>query len=160
MLYIYLALVSAFCFSLSDICSKYLIDNGISNMKFIVWAHGIIFTIFGVIGIIIASFFSFNFLTNKEKYLDVIRFPLNTKGVIIVISSLISYIGLISLIYAFKISKNIGYTSAIVGTTSLITLILSVIILKHSIEWKGVLGVILVVFGIYFISQTDNSKLL
>ena len=160
MLYIYLALVSAFCFSLSDICSKYLIDNGISNMKFIVWAHGIIFTIFGVIGIIIASFFSFNFLTNKEKYLDVIRFPLNTKGVIIVISSLISYIGLISLIYAFKISKNIGYTSAIVGTTSLITLIFSVIILKHSIEWKGVLGVILVVFGIYFISQTDNSKLL
>ena len=160
MLYIYLALVSAFCFSLSDIGSKYLIDNGISNMKFIVWAHGIIFTIFGVIGIIIASFFSFNFLTNKEKYLDVIRFPLNTKGVIIIISSLISYIGLISLIYAFKISKNIGYTSAIVGTTSLITLIFSVIILKHSIEWKGVLGVILVVSGIYFISQTDNSKLL
>lgn len=160
MLYIYLALVSAVCFSLSDICSKYLIDNGISNMKFIVWSHGIIFTLFGIIGILIASFFSFDFLINKEKYLDVIRFPLNTKGVIIVISSLISYIGLISLIYAFKISKNIGYTSAIVGTTSLITLIFSVIILKHSIEWKGVLGVILVVSGIYFISQTDNSKLL
>ena len=84
---------------------------------------------------------------------------MNKKGLIIIISSVISYIGLLSLIFAFKISKNIGYTSAIVGTTSLITLILSVIILKHSVEWKGVVGVLLVVAGVYFISQTDNSKL-
>ena len=160
MLYIYLALVSAFCFSLSDICSKYLIDNGISNMKFLFWAHGIIFTVLGSIAVFIASYYSLNYLTNKEKYLNVIKFPMNKKGLIIIISSVISYIGLLSLIFAFKISKNIGYTSAIVGTTSLITLILSVIILKHGIEWKGVVGVLLVVTGIYFISQTDNSKLL
>jgi len=160
MLYIYLALISAFCFSFSDICSKYLIDNGISNMKFLFWAHGIIFTILGLIAIFIASYYSLNYLTNKEKYLDVIKFPMNKKGFIIIISSLISYIGLLSLIFAFKISKNIGYTSAIVGTTSLITLILSVVVLKHSFEWKGVVGVLLVVSGIYFISQTDNSKIL
>lgn len=159
MLYIYLAFVSAICFSLSDICSKYLLDNGISNLKFLFYAHGIVFTILGFIGIMVASYFSYNFLTNKEKYLDVLKFPMNRKGGIIILSSVISFIGLLSLIYAFKISKNIGYTSAIVGTTSLITLTLSIIILKSKIEIKGIIGVILVVLGIYFISQTDNSKL-
>ena len=55
MLYIYLTFCKRFCFSLSDICSKYLIDNGISNMKFLFWAHGIIFTVLGLIAI----FYSF-----------------------------------------------------------------------------------------------------
>ena len=156
MLYIYLALFSALGFSLSDLCSKYLLDNGISNLQFLFYSHGIIFVSLCIISILIVSFFSIGILTNNNKYLEVVNFPKDKRGLILVIASTISFLALISLIYAFKISKNIGYTVAIVSTTSLFTLFLSRLIFGHKIQLIGLLGVLLIVSGVFLISKCNN----
>ena len=63
MLYIFLALFAALGFSVSDICSKYLLNNGVSNLQFLFWAHGIAFVLLTLLFIIIGTQFSLKFLT-------------------------------------------------------------------------------------------------
>lgn len=156
MLYIYLALFSALGFSLSDLCSKYLLDNGISNLQFLFYSHGVIFVSLCIISILLVSFLSIGVLTNGNKYLDVVKFPTDKRGLILISASTISFVALISLIYAFKISKNIGYTVAIVGTTSLFTLILSRVIFGHKIQLIGLIGALLIISGVFLISKCNN----
>ena len=157
MLYIYLALFSALGFSLSDLCSKYLLDNGISNLQFLFYSHGVIFVTLCILGILLVSFFSKGLLTNNKKYLNVIKFPMDKRGLILICSSTLSFLALISLIYSFKISYNIGYTSAIVSTTSLFTLFISWIVLGKKINIVGLLGVLLIIIGVLLISRYNNK---
>lgn len=157
MLYIYLALISAICFSTSDICSKYLFNNSISNLQYLFWAHGILYIILSVLTILVCSYLSIGLFTNNKTYLDVIKFPKLFKNrLVLIFGTVSSFIGLLVLMYSFKISKNIGYTVGLVGTTSLFTLILSSLIFKKSINPFGLLGVILIISGVFFISKCEN----
>mgnify|MGYP000135296516 FL=1 len=156
MLYIFLALCAALGFSISDICSKYLLDNGVSNLQYIFWVHGIFYVIFTALSIYLASKYAFNQLTNGRKYMSILKFPEGILGVPLFLAAFASFCGLIALIYAFKISANIGYTSAIVGTTSLITFFFSWIFFKKTPKSIGLLGAIFILFGVYLISKCDN----
>ena len=156
MLYIYLALFSALGFSISDLCSKYLFDNDVSNLQYLFWGHGILYITLSILAIIITSYLSIGYFTNNKKYLDVLRFPSGNKGGIIIVATLASFLGLLSLLYAFKISINIAYTSAIVSTVSLITLIINRVVLKKKIQLSGLVGIVLIISGVYFISRCQN----
>ena len=156
MLYILLALYSALAFSLSDLTTKYLLDNGISNLQYLFWGHGILYFILTLVFIFFGTKYSFNSITNGDKYSDLIKYPSGKLGLIIILSTLFSFTGLLVLIYAFKISNNIGYTSAIVGTTSLITLILSWVLFNKKPQFIGIIGVISILFGVFLISKCDN----
>ncbi len=156
MLYIFLALYAALGFSISDICTKYMLDNGISNLQYLFWAHGILFITLTIILIIIGTNYSLKPLTNGHSYLDIAKFPRGKLGWIIVLSTLFSFSALVGLIYAFKISKNIGYTSAIVGTTSLMTFFFSWLFFNSKPQLIGIIGAISILFGVYLISRCDN----
>jgi hypothetical protein len=104
MLYIYLALLSAFGFSISDLCSKYLFDNNVSNLQFIFWGHGILYIILTILAVIVSSYVSIGYFTNNKKYLDVFKFPSGNKGCIIILATIASFLALLSLLYSFKIS--------------------------------------------------------
>jgi drug/metabolite transporter (DMT)-like permease len=156
MLYIYLALLSALGFSLSDICSKYLLDSGVSNLQYLLWGHGLLYIVITICAIFLASHFSFKALTNGDKIPNIFRLPKGKLGVIVILASIFSFVGLVSLIYAFKISDNIGYTSAVVGTVSLITFFFSWILFDKKPEGIGLFGALLILAGVYLISRCKN----
>lgn len=157
MLYIYLALFSALTFSLSDITTKYLLDNGVSNLQYLFWGQGMIYILLTIVTIIIATIYSYNILTNGDSLLKVINYPSGKLGLIIFVSAILSFLGFLSLIYAFKISINIGYTASIVGTTSLMTFFFSWLFFKKKTEFKGLIGAISILFGVFLISKCDNN---
>ena len=156
MLYIFLALLAAFGFSVSDICSKYLLNHGVSNLQFLFWAHGIAFVVLTLTFMIIGQKFSINFLTNGDNYSKLLSYPKGNLSWIIILCSLASFFGLVCLIYAFKISDNIGYTSAVVGTVTMITFFLSWIVFGKKPKLKGLIGAGLILFGVYLISTIKN----
>ena len=156
MLYIYLALFSALGFSISDLCSKYLFDNNVSTLQYLFWGHGILYILLAIVAIVTTSYFSIGYFTNNKKYLDVVKFPSGNKGLIIILASLLSFLGVLSLLYAFKISINIAYTSAIVSTVSLITLLINRLVFKKKIQLSGLVGILLIISGVYFISRCQN----
>ena len=156
MLYIFLALLAALGFSVSDICSKYLLNNNISNLQFLFWAHGIGFIILTLLFMIIGTNLSLKFLTNGDTYKKLLKFPDGKLGSILILSTLASFFGLVALIYAFKISDNIGYTSAVVGTVTMITFFLSWLVFGKKPELKGLFGAGLILFGVYLISLCNN----
>ena len=156
MLYIFLSLFAAFGFSVSDICSKYLLNKGISNLQFLFWAHGIAFLVLTLLFMLIGKKYSLNFLTNGDNYNKLVSYPKGKLGLILLLSALASFFGLVALIYAFKISDNIGYTSAIVGTVTMITFFLSWIVFGKVPEIKGLVGAALILFGVYLISKCNN----
>lgn len=156
MLYIFLALLAAFGFSVSDICSKYLLNQGISNLQFLFWAHGIAFVVLTLVFMLIGRRYTLKFLTNGDNYKELLSYPKGKLGWILVLCSLASFFGLVSLIYAFKISDNIGYTSAVVGTVTMITFFLSWIVFGKKPQLKGLIGAVLILFGVYLISTIKN----
>ena len=105
---------------------------------------------------IAASHFSFKALTNGDKIRNILKLPKGKLGFIVILASIFSFIGLVSLIYAFKISENIGYTSAVVGTVSLITFFFSWILFDKKPEGKGLFGAVLILAGVYLISKCKN----
>ena len=149
MLYIYLALFSALTFSLSDITTKYLLDNGVSNLQYLFWGQGMIYILLTILTIIFATIYSYNILTNGEPLLNVIKYPPGKLGLVIFVSTIFSFMGLLSLIYAFKISKNIGYTASIVGTTSLMTFFFSWLFFNKKAELKGLIGAVNIIWCVF-----------
>ena len=156
MLYIFLALLAAFGFSVSDICSKYLLNHGISNLRFLLWAHGIAYVVLTLVFMIIGRKFKIKFLTNGDNFKQLLDYPRGNLGWILILCSVASFFGLVSLIYAFKISDNIGYTSAVVGTVTMITFFLSWIVFGKKPQLKGLIGAGLILFGVYLISTIKN----
>jgi drug/metabolite transporter (DMT)-like permease len=156
MLYIFLALLAAFGFSVSDICSKYLLNQGISNLQFLFWAHGIAFVVLTIVFMLIGRRYTLKFLTNGDNYKELLSYPKGNLGWVLVLCSLASFFGLVCLIYAFKISDNIGYTSAVVGTVTMITFFLSWIVFGKKPQLKGLIGAVVILFGVYLISTIKN----
>ena len=156
MLYILLSLLAAFCFSVSDISSKYLLNNNISNLRFLFWAHGVGFVILTLLFMTVGINYSLQFLTNGDDYKTLLQFPKGKTAWILILSTLASFFGLVALIYAFKISDNIGYTSAVVGTVTMITFFLSWLVFGKVPQIKGLIGAALILFGVYLISLCDN----
>lgn len=156
MLYIFLSLFAALAFSISDISSKFLLNKGISNLQYLFWAHGVAYVLLVLLFMVIGTFFSLKFLTNGDKYKKLLSYPSGKLGGILILSALASFFGLVALIYAFKISDNIGYTSAIVGTVTMITFFLSWIVFGKKPEMIGLVGAGLILFGVYLISLCEN----
>lgn len=156
MLTIILSLCAALGFSISDICSKYLLENGLSNLQYLFWSHGVLFLSLTILFMIIGTSYSLKFLTNGDGYNQLFKLPSGKLLLILLLATITSFMGLVVLIYAFKIAKNIGYISAVVGTTSLITFILSWLFFGKKPELIGILGALSILFGVYLISKCDN----
>lgn len=156
MLYIFLSLIAAFGFSVSDICSKYLLNHGISNLQFLFWSHGIAYVVLTLLFMIIGRNYAIKFLTNGDSYKNLLSYPKGKLGWVLLLCSLTSFFGLVALIYAFKISDNIGYTSAVVGTVTMFTFFLSWIVFGKKPQLKGFIGAVLILFGVYLISTIKN----
>ena len=53
---------------------KYLLNNGISNLQFLFWAHGIAFVVLTLVFMIIQDL-HLNFLTNGDNYGKLLSYP-------------------------------------------------------------------------------------
>lgn len=161
MSYIFFALFGAFLLSISDVLSKYALDNNVSNINFIFWSHGIVYIACIILLLVLCLFIRPQFLLGNKKYgiQEIIKLSNNKKTRrAVLLSGIIAFSALISIIYSFKISDNIGYTSAIISTTCLFTLLFSVLFLGSNIEIKGVFGCLLIIAGIFMISSCSNIK--
>ena len=162
--YIFFALFGAFLLSISDILSKNALDDNVSNINFIFWSHGVVYIFCIIALLLICLFVKPEFLLGENadsvmKISEIISMSKNKKTMLsILFSGLIAFFSLLTIIYSFKISENIGYTTAIVSSTCLFTLIFSVFFLKSKIELKGILGCLLIVIGVVLISNCSNSK--
>ena len=161
MSYIFFGLLGAFLLSIADTLCKYALNNSVSNVNFIFWSHGVTYAVCLVILLLICRYIPLKFLTNTKpiSFYDIIKFNNNKKvNMAIILSGVIAFMALISIIYAFKISDNIGYTVALLSTSCLFTLIFSYIYLKSNIELKGIFGCILIIVGVILISNCSNKS--
>ena len=96
-------------------------------------------------------------LLNKDKIKDILKLEFNSTRYAILLSGIFGFLALITIIYTFKISQNIGYTVAIISTTCLFSLILSYFFLGSTINSKGLFGIIFILIGVYLIGTCGNS---
>ena len=159
--YIILCLMGALMFSVSDLITKYVLNNGMSNINYIFWSRGITYLICLILLVVLTYLFSIKFLANNSKNSNIYELiKLNKRkdlNYACIISGILSLFAIIILIYSFSLSKNIGYNVAIVSSTCLFTLIISSIFLKTKIELQGLIGCILIILGVFLISKTNNQ---
>lgn len=156
-MYIFYALLAALFLSISDILSKYATDKGISNFEYIFWSHGVMYC-FCIIGLILyLNYNPLKLLLNNHKIKDIIKIKFNKPRYSILLSGLFGFLALITIIYTFTISKNIGYTVGLISTTCLFTLIFSYIFLGDPINIMGIIGIIFILIGVYLIGNCGNS---
>ena len=72
-------------------------------------------------------------------------------------AGLFGFLALLTINYAFSKSNNIGYTVALISTTSLITLIISNIFFNKPLETKGTIGILTILIGVYLIATCNNK---
>ena len=150
MSYIIASLSGAVLLSLSDLCSNYAMENGLTNLKHTFWSHGVVYLIAILVAIYIMS--------EKGQITSNIRFPENKKaGYASLMAGVFGFFALLSINYAFSRSNNIGYTVALISTTSLITLVLSNILFNKPLETKGTIGIVTILIGVYLISTCKNE---
>ena len=148
--YIFAALTGALLLSLSDLCTNYALENGLTNLKHTFWSHGVVY----LIAILVALYI----MSEKGQISSNIRFPENKKaGWASLMAGLFGFLALLTINYAFSRSKNIGYTVALISTTSLITLVLSNIVFNKPLETKGAIGIFAILIGVYLISLCKNE---
>jgi len=88
-----------------------------------------------------------------------IRVPDKKYGVLFIFSGILSFIGFLLLREAQIKSPNIGYVNAITYSSVIITIIMTSILFKDSLDIRGILGTIFIVFGIGLITSIkDNIK--
>ena len=155
--YIFFSILGALFLSLSDILSKYVLNNEISYVNYIFWSHGITYLLCTVILLFIAYKFKF-LLSNSTNLKNIVKLHRkNNVNLCIFLSGILGFLALITIIYSFSISKNIGYNVSIISCTCLITLLLSIIFFKAKIESKGIAGCVLIFIGVLLISQCNVS---
>jgi uncharacterized membrane protein len=161
MSYIFFSLLGALLLSLSDLFSKYALNNGISNINYIFWSHGITYFVCLILLLLLTYGLSITFLTNNSRMsslYDIVKLNKNRKvNIATICSGVCGFMALLVIIYSFSISENIGYNSAIISSACLFTLIFSILFLKASIEFKGILGCIFIIVGLILISRCSNS---
>ena len=156
-MYIFFAILSDLLLSFSDILTKYALDKGTSNFEYIFWSHGIIYIVCIIILLLYLKFNPLKLLLNKDKIKDILKLEFNNTRYAIVLSGIFGFLALITIIYTFKISKNIGYTVAVISTTCLFSLILSYFFLDAPINYKGLIGILFILIGVYLIGNCGNT---
>lgn len=158
--YIFFALLSALFLSISDILSKYSLNNGKSSFEYIFWSHGVVYIVCILLLLLILWIKPFNFLLNNKtnNVNEVLNLNLDKTRYAIILSGVFGFLALITIIYTFSISQNIGYTIAIISSTAIFSLIFSYLFLKGNINFIGILGIIFILIGVYLISKCDNSN--
>ena len=156
-MYIFFALLSALLLSFSDILAKYSLDKGTSNFEYIFWSHGVIYISCIIILLIYLGFRPLKLLVNKDKIKDILKIKFDNTRYAIILSGIFGFLALITIIYTFKISKNIGYTVAVISTTCLFSLLLSYFFLGAPINPKGLFGILFILIGVYLIGNCGNS---
>lgn len=163
-LYIILVIIASFFFSISDITQKYALDNGISNIQYIFWSHGIVYFVCISLLVIFLLFYPIKvFLQRNGNFTDTALLqlpPLTNTRIAVLISGLFAFTGLIFLVFAYQKCQNVGYAAAIISCTSIFTLLLSWYFLNQTIDIKALIGCIIIIFGVYLIASTNNSVIM
>ena len=156
-MYIFYSLLASLLLSISDILSKYSSDKGISNFEYIFWSHGIIYFICVICLIFYLSYKPIKFLLGNHTIKDILKIKFDKTRYAILLSGIFGFIALCIITYTFQISKNIGYTVALISTTSVFSLILSYIFLGAPINMLGIIGIIFIIIGVSLIGNCGNS---
>ena len=148
--YILASLSAALLLSMSDLCANYALDNGSSNLTHTFWSHGVVYLIAIIISIFIMS--------KSGEITSHIKFPENKiAGTASLMAGAFGFLALILINNAFSHSKNIGYTVALISTTSLSTLILSKLLFNKPLNTRGTVGIFTILIGVYLIAGCDND---
>jgi drug/metabolite transporter (DMT)-like permease len=163
-LYIILAIIASFFFATSDITQKYALDNGVSNIQYIFWSHGIIYFVCISLLVILILFYPIKaFIHRNGNFHDtgILQLPqLTNTRIAVLVSGLFAFIGLLLLVFAYQRCHNVGYAAAIISCTSIFTIFLSWYFLNQSIDTKALIGCIIIIFGVYLIASTNNSVIM
>lgn len=151
-MYIIFALVSAILLSFSDILTKYALNNGRSTFEYIFWSHGVVYLVGILILLFVLRYKKIKSLTNNDNITEMLKIKFDKSRIAILLSGAIAFLALITIIYTFSISKNIGYTVAIISTTALFSYIISYFLFNSKIDLKGLVGILLIISGVYLIS--------
>ena len=159
--YIILCIIGALLLSISDLFSKYALNNGVSNINYIFWSRGIAYSACLILLVLLTYIFSIKVMANNGKNNNIYELvKLNKKkklNYFCIISGIFSFLALVLIIYSFSITNNIGYNIAIISSTCLFTLILSSLFFSVKIELTGIIGALLIILGIFLISKTSNE---
>ena len=167
--YILYALLGAVFLSISDIASKYAIDNKVSNLTYVAWSHGVLYVIVLTIFIILCWKYQWkNFILHSSEessnsdpktIYDILKLPNDWKSIIsVILGGVFGFLALIIIIMAFQRSVNIGYTVAVISTTSAITAILTWLIFKDKLNLFGIIGICLIISGCFLIGKSENDS--
>ena len=84
--YIFFALLAAFFISITDICNKSLINNGISSFKYTFWTRGVIYSICVILLLLFVMMNPYSDMTNNDTNItDMIRLPKKNNVILITI---------------------------------------------------------------------------
>ena len=151
MKYAVAALIGAFCLSISDLCSNYALEHGLTNLRHCFWSHGVVYAL----AIALAVWF----VSERGGIISNIAFPEDKRaGFASIVAGCFGFLALLVINYAFSHSKNIGYTVGLLSTTSIITLLLSVAISKKPLQGRGAVGVCVTFIGIWLVSGCENDR--
>ena len=164
--YLLYSLLGAVFLSISDIASKYAIDNKVSNLTYITWSHGIVYFIVLTIFIIVClkyrwkTFILYSRESNSQQKTlsDMLKLPNDWKSIgSIILGGVFGFLALIIIIMAFQRSVNIGYTVAVISTTSAMTAILAWLIFKNKLNYYGIIGICIIIVGCFLIGKSEND---
>ena len=158
--YIFLALLAAFFISVTDVCNKTLINNGISSFKYTFWTRGVIYSICVLLLVLFVIMNPSSDMTNNDTNItDMIRLPKNKNiRLITILAGIASFAAIIATYFSFKHSRNIAYTVALLSSTCIFTLLFSKIFFNTNISLNGMLGIGFIIVGVYFITLIDNNN--
>ncbi len=164
--YLLYALLGALFLSISDVASKYALDNKISNVTYVAWSHGVLFIVLLVIFVTLCLKYQWQpfLLYDKEPpgpkpLYDIFRLPSDWKSIAsVLIGGFFGFLSLIIIIMAFQRSVNIGYTVAVISTTSAITALLVWGLFSIKLNWFGMLGIGLIISGCFLIGKSENDS--
>ena len=103
------------------------------------------------------SYKPFKFLLGNDTVKNILKIKFDKTRYAILLSGIFGFLALCIITYTFQISKNIGYTVALISTTCVFSLILSYIFLDAPINMLGILGIIFIIVGISLIGNCGNS---
>ena len=165
--YLLYSLLGAVFLSISDVASKYALDNKISNLTYVTWSHGVLYVVLLTIFIILCLKYQWKpFILHSEEsnsrdktLYDIFKLPKDWKSIIsVILGGAFGFLSLIVIIMAFQRSVNIGYTVAVISTTSAITAILAWLLFKVKLNWFGMIGIGLIISGCFLIGKSENDS--
>ena len=145
------ALLAALLLSGSDMCSDYALKRGLTNIRHCFWSHGVTYAL--------ALAFAIWFVSKPGQLASNISFPENRLvGFSSVLAGCFAFAALLVINYAFSKSQNIGYTVALISTTSVFTLVLSAAMFKNPLQRRGTIGLCVTLTGVWLISGCANDR--